>query len=265
MDYLNGAAYVNLPPPDAIQEFKVQTSNFSAEFGRAGGVVLNASIKSGTNQLHGSAWEFLRNDKLDPADLYFVDRSKISKGALRQNQFGASAGGPAIKNKTFIFGDYDGRRIRQSALHNPTVPTDLQRNSGFTDFRDVLAEVGGLPKKDLLGRSSTVSLDPRNADAFLQLGILYANQHKYNDAITQYEQAFKLNRDNAAIHYRLGQALIHTGAAERARQEFAEFERLHAREVEEQRSKLPTSSSLFIPCAIQLLLAKSSVRNIWNR
>ncbi len=61
VDYLNGAAYVNLPPPDAIQEFKVQTSNFSAEFGRAGGAVLNASIKSGTNQLHGSAWEFLRN------------------------------------------------------------------------------------------------------------------------------------------------------------------------------------------------------------
>ena len=80
---------------------------------------------------------------------------------------------------------------------------------------------------------STVSLDPRNADAYLQLGILYANEHKYNDAITQYEQALKINRDTAAIHYRLGQALIRTGAAERARQEFAQFERLHAREVEE--------------------------------
>jgi len=152
VDYLNGAAYVNLPPPDAIQEFKVQTSNFSAEFGRAGGAVLNASIKSGTNQLHGSAWEFLRNDKLDAADLYFVDRTKTNKGALRQNQFGASAGGPVIKNKTFIFGDYDGRRVRQGALRNPTVPTDLQRNSGFTDFRDVLAAVSGT-KSDLLGRT----------------------------------------------------------------------------------------------------------------
>jgi tetratricopeptide (TPR) repeat protein len=80
---------------------------------------------------------------------------------------------------------------------------------------------------------STVSLDPRNADAYLQLGILYANQHKYNDAITQYEQALKINRDTAVIHYRLGQALIRTGAAERARQEFAQFERLHAREEEE--------------------------------
>jgi len=89
----------------------------------------------------------LRNDKLDAADLYFVNRSKISKGELRQNQFGASAGGPVIKNKTFIFGDYDGRRIRQGALRNPTVPTDLQRNSGFTDFRDVLAEVSDYPRR----------------------------------------------------------------------------------------------------------------------
>ncbi len=152
VDYLNGAAYVNLPPPDAIQEFKVQTSNFGAEFGRAGGAVLNATIKSGTNQFHGSAWEFLRNDKLDAADLYFVDRTTTKKATLRRNQFGASAGGPIIKNKTFIFGDYDGTRIREGTLHNPAVPTDLQRNSGFTDFRDVLAAVSGT-KMDLLGRT----------------------------------------------------------------------------------------------------------------
>ena len=64
-------------------------------------------------------------------------------------------------------------------------------------------------------------------------GILYADQHRYHDAITQYERALKINRDTAVIHYRLGQALIRTGAAERARQEFAQFERLHAREEEE--------------------------------
>lgn len=152
VDYLNGAAYANLPPPDAIQEFRVQTSNFSAEFGRAGGAVVNASVKSGTNQFHGSAWEFLRNDKLDAADLYFVDRSKVQKGKLRRNQFGFTAGGPIIKNKTFIFGDYDGLRIRQGALRNPTVPTGLQRSSGFTDFRDVLSAVSGT-RTDLLGRT----------------------------------------------------------------------------------------------------------------
>ncbi|HEY7210393.1 MAG TPA: carboxypeptidase-like regulatory domain-containing protein, partial [Bryobacteraceae bacterium] len=68
IDFLAGAAYVVKPPIDAISEFKLQTSSFSAEFGRAGGAVLNATLKSGTNQFHGSAWEFLRNDKLDATD-----------------------------------------------------------------------------------------------------------------------------------------------------------------------------------------------------
>ena len=152
VDYLNGAAYANLPPPDAIQEFRVQTSNFSAQFGRAGGAVVNATVKSGTNEFHGSVWEFLRNDKLDAADLYFVDRSQVQKGKLRRNQFGFAAGGPIIKNKTFIFGDYDGLRIRQAALRNPTVPTLLQRSSGFTDFRDVLPAISGT-RMDVMGRT----------------------------------------------------------------------------------------------------------------
>ena len=151
VDFLNGAAYVNLPPPDAIQEFKVQTSNFSAEFGRAGGAVLNATIKSGTNQIHGSLWEFLRNDKFDATDEYFAN-PKISKGELRRNQFGGTIGGPIIKNRTFFFGDYEVTRIRQAALHLPTVPTLAQISSGFTDYRDVLAAVGRV-KQDALGRS----------------------------------------------------------------------------------------------------------------
>jgi tetratricopeptide (TPR) repeat protein len=78
-----------------------------------------------------------------------------------------------------------------------------------------------------------VSLGPRNADAYLQLGILYASQHKYNDAMTQYEEALKINPNTAAVHYRLGQALARTGATARAQQEFAEFVRLQAHEVDE--------------------------------
>ena len=106
VDFLNGTNFIILPPVDAIQEFKVQTSNFSAEFGRSAGAVLNASIKSGTNNIHGAVWEFFRNDILDAAD-YF---ETAKKGELRQNQFGASIGGPIIKNKVFFFGDYEGLR-----------------------------------------------------------------------------------------------------------------------------------------------------------
>src|SRR5207245_10568541 len=103
VDFLNGTNYVVLPPLDAIEEFKVQTSDFSAEFGRSGAAVLNATIKSGTNQFHGAAWEFFRNDKLDAAD-YFEDANHVPKGELRQNQFGFSGGGLSIKNKFFFFG-----------------------------------------------------------------------------------------------------------------------------------------------------------------
>src|SRR5207247_1112546 len=119
VDFLNGTAFVVLPPVDAIQEFKVQTNNYSAEFGRAGGAVLNATIKSGTNQLHGTAWEFLRNDKFDAAD-FFENSGGTRKGTFRQNQFGAAVGGPVYipgvyngRNKTFFFGDFEGTRIRQ--------------------------------------------------------------------------------------------------------------------------------------------------------
>src|SRR5271170_1978145 len=122
VDFLNGTNYVILPPVDAIQEFKVQTGDFSAEFGRSGAAVLNASIKSGTNQLHGTIWEFFRNDKLGSAD-FFENAGGVPKGELRQNQFGFTAGGPVVlpklfngRNKVFIFGDYEGLRRVQGTI-----------------------------------------------------------------------------------------------------------------------------------------------------
>ncbi len=137
VDFLNGTNYVILPPVDAIQEFKVQTADFSAELGRAAGAVLNATIKSGTNSIHGAVWEFFRNDKLDAAD-YFENNTGIKKGELRQNQFGASIGGPIIKNKIFFFGDYEGFRRVQGTAATANVPTNLERSSGFTDLSDIL-------------------------------------------------------------------------------------------------------------------------------
>ncbi|HVW86405.1 MAG TPA: TonB-dependent receptor, partial [Bryobacteraceae bacterium] len=152
VDFLSGAAYVVKPPIDAISEFKLQTSAFSAEFGRAGGAVLNATLKSGTNGFHGSAWEFLRNDKFDSAD-FFQNANGQKKGAFRQNQFGVTEGGRIIRNKTFFFADYEGTRIRQQVPKTGyTVPTVAERNSGFTDFSDLIALQSG-SRTDALGRS----------------------------------------------------------------------------------------------------------------
>jgi hypothetical protein len=158
VDFLNGTGYAVRPPVDAVQEFKVQTSNFSAELGRAGGGVLNATIKSGTNSFHGDAWEFLRNSGLDAAN-FFENAANQSKGEFRQNQFGATIGGPLTiphvyngKDKTFFFGDYEGTRLRQASPFVSTVPTAAERTSGYTDFQELIAGQSGT-RTDLLGRS----------------------------------------------------------------------------------------------------------------
>ncbi len=152
VDFLSGAAYVVKPPIDALSEFKLQTNAFSAEFGRAGGAVLNATLKSGTNRFHGAAWEFLRNDKLDAAD-FFLNANAQPQGAFRQNQFGATVGGPIVRNKTFFFADYEGTRIRQQVPETGyTVPTQAERNSGFTDFSDLIALQKG-SRTDAMGRT----------------------------------------------------------------------------------------------------------------
>ncbi|HEX6496865.1 MAG TPA: TonB-dependent receptor plug domain-containing protein, partial [Acidobacteriaceae bacterium] len=152
VDFLNGTNFVILPPVDAIQEFKVQTGDFSAELGRSAGAVLNATIKSGTNSFHGAAWEFFRNDKLDAAD-WFENNAGIRKGELRQNQFGGSIGGPILKDKLFFFGDYEGFRRVQGTVQTAGVPTLAERNSGYTDLSDLITGQSGAARTDLLNRS----------------------------------------------------------------------------------------------------------------
>src|SRR5215471_11091159 len=98
VDFLSGEADVVKPPVDAIAEFQIQTNNFAAEFGRAGGAIVNATVKSGTNRVHGAAWEFFRNDALD-ANSYFSDPATQRKPELRQNQFGVAVGGPILRDK----------------------------------------------------------------------------------------------------------------------------------------------------------------------
>jgi hypothetical protein len=122
--------------PDAIQEFRVETNVAPAEFGRAGGAIVNTSIKSGTNQFHGTFFEYLRNSALDATP--WTSQANAKKLPFKQNQFGAAIGGPIIKNKLFIFGDYQGLRSSQpNTTDYTTVPTQLMRSSGFTNFSQI--------------------------------------------------------------------------------------------------------------------------------
>ncbi|MGB7613045.1 MAG: TonB-dependent receptor, partial [Candidatus Acidiferrum sp.] len=163
VDFLNGTNYVVLPPVDAIQEFKVQTSDFSAEFGRSGAAVLNATIKSGTNEFHGDVWEFFRNDKLDAAD-FFENEHQVPKGELRQNQFGFTAGGPVViphvfdgRNKVFIFGDYQALRRVQGTILSGSVPSVAERTSGYTNFQDLINAQTGTETEGLCAVAPVLS------------------------------------------------------------------------------------------------------------
>jgi hypothetical protein len=129
VDIPNGASYVIKPVPDALAEFKVQTSNYNAEIGRAAGAVVNMSIKSGTNAFHGSLWEYWRNDILNARD-YF----QSVKPKYRQNQFGATIGGPIIKDKLFFFGDVEANRIIFGQTSINSLPTLQMRTGDFSEL-----------------------------------------------------------------------------------------------------------------------------------
>ncbi|MGB9072307.1 MAG: carboxypeptidase regulatory-like domain-containing protein [Terriglobales bacterium] len=118
--YIN--QYVALPSVDAIQEFKVQSSDYSAEYGRGGGAQINVVLKSGTNAFHGTLFEYFRNRNMD-AKNYF-DSGSIP--AFDRNQFGGTLGGPIVKNKTFFFLSYEGLRRRQATTREATVPSQVQ-------------------------------------------------------------------------------------------------------------------------------------------
>jgi hypothetical protein len=141
-DMVNQASYVVGPPPDAIAEFKVQTNSMSAEFGRSGGAVLNVTIKSGTNQLHGTVYEFLRNSALDAKN--FFDSPTDPIPPFKLNQFGFSTGGPVLipkvyngKNRTFFFFDYQGTRQRTGHTFLATLPPPAWRNGDFSGFQEI--------------------------------------------------------------------------------------------------------------------------------
>lgn len=119
------------PSVDALQEFRIQTNAYSAEYGRSAGALVNAVIKSGTNQLHGTAYHFFRNRELDASN-FFSNKSGAPKPFRLRNQFGATAGGPIIKNKLFVFGDYEGLRDRAGTVRFTSVPQTPWTQGRFT-------------------------------------------------------------------------------------------------------------------------------------
>jgi hypothetical protein len=121
------------PPPDALQEFRVQTRTYSVQFGASAGAVVNATLKSGTNQFHGDLWEFVRNDVFD-ANTFFNNANGVPVGRFTQNQYGGTIGGPIVKDKTFLFFDYQRLDDRQSETIQSTVPTPLMKQGDFTEL-----------------------------------------------------------------------------------------------------------------------------------
>ncbi|MBC8164555.1 MAG: hypothetical protein H7Y20_01640, partial [Bryobacteraceae bacterium] len=157
----NGINYT--PSVDAVQEFKVKTNNYSAEFGRSAGAIISANLKSGGNDFHGAAWNFLRNEKLD-ANNFFSNAGGINRQPFKQNQFGFTLGGPVLipkiyngRNKTFFFTDYEGLRRRTSASSNVLdIPPLDYRRGDFSRYRAQIFD----PRTRRIGPSGSVIADP---------------------------------------------------------------------------------------------------------
>ncbi len=180
VDFYNGASFVAQPPPDALAEFKVQTSDYSAEFGHSAGAVVNASIKSGTNSLHGSAWEYLRNTAFDIRN--WNDSPDKPVAPYHENQFGATLGLPIFKNKLFFFGDAQANRIAFSETNTYSVPSDKERVGNFSEILDtnltggstgiqLYHQTAGAPPAAIAGNRLDESGIPMNATALKVLSL----------------------------------------------------------------------------------------------
>jgi hypothetical protein len=158
---ISGINYI--PSVDAVAEFKVKTNNYSAEFGRSAGTIVSATTKSGTNRLHSSIWEFVRNEKFD-ANNFFSNAAGAPRQPFKQNQFGATLGGPVVipkihdgHNKTFFFVDYEGLRRATSASSSLLdVPPPAFRTGDFSAFKPRIYD----PRARIRGANGLVTSTP---------------------------------------------------------------------------------------------------------
>ena len=154
VDFPTGASFVAQLPSEGLAEFKVQSGDYSAEFGHSAGAVINASLKSGTNSMHGSAWEFLRNTDLDARDW-----NATSVPPYHENQFGVTLGMPGLRNKLFFFGDVQANRVAYKGIIITTVPSLLERAGDFSELYNP-ALTGASGPIQLYHQTSTAAPQP---------------------------------------------------------------------------------------------------------
>ncbi|MEO5740533.1 MAG: carboxypeptidase regulatory-like domain-containing protein, partial [Vicinamibacterales bacterium] len=183
------------PSVDAIQEMRVETNSFSAELGRAAGGVINVVTKSGTNQLHGSVFEFYRNEVLDARNFFAISGPKPE---FKQHQFGGSLGGRLVRDKSFFFVDYVGLRLRQGNTYTSTVPTLGMRRGDFSGLPTIYDPLTGAPFPN--NQIPTVRMD-RAAVALTNLfpvpvNSALANNFNYSPTKTQTDDSFDIRVDH---------------------------------------------------------------------
>src|ERR1700733_5118503 len=197
------------PSPDAIQEFNLITANAPAEFGNFQGGIVNASIKSGTNQFHGDVWEFFRNDILNAnqwENKFLGPGAELPREALRWNMFGGTIGGPIWRDKLFFFADYQGQRFdHPTTSKNMTVFTNNERNGDFSQLSTQLKNpITGVPYQ---GNQIPMSqINPVAAALFASS--FYPkpiNNNTTNNAVYQQTQAFDTDQGDAKIDWTIPQ------------------------------------------------------------
>ena len=197
------------PSPDAIQEFNLITSNASAEFGNYSGGIINASIKSGTNQFHGDVWEFFRNDKLNAnqwENKFNGPGNELPSAAVRWNMFGGTLGGPIWKDKLFFFADYQGQRFDHPTTSQfITVFTNNERAGDFSQLTTQLKNpVTGVPY--VQNQIPISQINPVAAALFAsKFYPTPINSNLTNNAINQTNQAYNTDQGDAKIDWNITQ------------------------------------------------------------
>ena len=202
VDYMNGSMYAVSPPPDALSEFKLDTADYSAQYGHSAGSVLNVALKSGTNQIHGDLWEYNRNTFFNAEN--WNANPLLPIPPYHFNQFGATLGLPIIKNKLFYFGDIQITRISLGTINGPiTTPTPRMRRGDFSELLDTANLSGTCPTVLYAPNSNTGNYSCANHVPTAPQGTPGTGTAGFNGAFQQY--GTQVTTTSQGYSYRPGQ------------------------------------------------------------